>query len=396
MKGYILFLLVLVLPLAGAVDQVVINSKDWHDVYSGIIYAQLNDLEVHYITEETQGIQLANEILNRNLLEVLLIESKSEPFVFGYESKLEDNGFKVKKFLSIDSQKTNLELAGNIVKEKNIERFVIVDGELGYNALSVVPYALSTKSFVLFVDKSNQDDIIDFLEKEAKEIVLYGHLDRGIGEELAVFNPEIINTGDRYEDNIKIVESFLDKNPTKQVFLTAGDVLEIGLFNEEFPIVFIGTDNVPEIVLDFIKDSDIRVGVVTGYALFVNAKNIREQTGIKILLKYGQGRNSQLYALDIFPLPDYSPEIGIKNIRYNTISKQLEVIYENDGGVYTYIQALSHDIRVDDVSVGRLGDKKAFFLNKGDVETVLYDIDLLEYLDEEILIESKVVFGFLS
>jgi hypothetical protein len=349
MKWRILLLFLLALPLAAAVDQVIINSGDWQDIYGGIVYARLNDLDVHYVAEETQGIQLIDEVLNNDLSEVLLIESKNEPFIFGYDSKLKKHGFNVKKLLSANGQETNLELAEIIVKEKRITRFIIVDGKLGYNAVSVVPYALLTNSFVLFADRTNKDNVAAFLKKNAEEIILYGRLDREITEELTALNPEIINTGDRCEDNTNIVKKFLDKSPTKQVLLTNGEVLEPGLFNKEFPLLFIGTSNVPENVIDFIKDSDIRVGVVIGYDLFANAKNIREETGIKILLKYGQGRNSQLYALDIFPLPSYSPSIGIKNIRYNTLSKQLEVIYENMGEVYTFVQALSHDIKVNDI-----------------------------------------------
>ncbi len=385
-------MLLLILPLATAVDQVVINSKDWQDVYTGIMYAKLNNLDVHYVAEETQGIQLISEILDKKKSEVLLIESK-KPFVFGYESKLKNSGFLVKKFESTDGEKTNLELAKKIVNEKNINQFIIIDGILGYNAISVAPFALLTNSFVLFADETNKDQIIDFLKDNAKEIIIYGHLNRDVKKELDVFNPEILNTGDRYEDNIKIVKKFLDKKSTKQIFLTDGEVIELGLFNEEFPILFIGETNVPNSIMEFIKDSDTQVGIVTGYDLFVNAKTIREKTGIKIILKYGQGRDSKLYALDIINLPSYSPEIDIKTIRYNTLSKQLELTYINTGEIYTYVQALSHNIKVEGSSIAEVGDNDLIFLDEKDSKTVLYDVSLSGYLDEKITIESKIMFG---
>jgi len=94
MRGYVLiFLLVSILPLVAATDQVVINSQDWHDVYSGLMYAHLNDLDAHYVVEETQGIQLVEEILDKSKTNVLLIESENKPVIFGFESKLERKGF---------------------------------------------------------------------------------------------------------------------------------------------------------------------------------------------------------------------------------------------------------------------------------------------------------------
>ncbi len=382
----------LFLPFASAVGQVVINSHDWHDVYTGVVYAKLSGLEVHYVAEETQGVQLIEEVLNPAAAEILLIESE-KPFVLGYQSQLERRGFKVEKFLSLDAQKTNLEFAKRIAAEKGITNFIVVDSGWGYDALSVAPYALLTNSVVLFAGTENVDDLFSFLSTRTDNILLYGHLDREVKGELSVLNPLIINKGDRYKDNIEIVKAFLDKKPTKQILLTDGEVLELGFFNNEFPVLFVGTSNVPQPVIDFIQDSDIRTGIVIGYNLFANAKRIREDTGIKILLKYGQGRNSQLYALDVFPLPAYHPEINIISVRYNTLSKQLEVTYENTGGVYTYAQALSHQIKADETLIAEVGDEEAFFLNEGDTLTLLYSLDLTLYLDKDLTVESKILFG---
>lgn len=382
----------LFLPFASAVDQVIINSRDWHDVYTGVVYAKLSGLDVHYVAEETQGLQLIEEVLNPAAAEILLIESEN-PFVFGYQSQLEMGGFKVEKFISVDTQKTNLEFAKRIAAEKGITNFIVVDDGWGYDALSVAPYALFTNSFVLFAGTENADDIFSFLSTSTGNIILYGHLNREVKEELSILNPLIINKGDRYGDNIEIVKKFLDKKPTKQILLTDGEVLELGFFNNEFPVLFVGTSNVPQPVIDFIQDTDIRTGIVIGYNLFANAKRIREDTGIKILLKYGQGRNSQLYALDVFPLPGYSPEIDIEAVHYNTLSRQLEVIYKNKGEVYTYAQALSHQISADGTTVAEVGDEEAFFLNEGDILTKVYNLDLGSYLEKDLTIDSKILFG---
>lgn len=387
-----MLLFLLLLPIVSAADQVVINSKDWRDIYTGILYAKLNGLDAHYVAKETQGLQLIEEVLNRGAVDILLIESK-EPLIFGYQLQLEKQGFKVEKFLSLDAQKTNLEFAKKAADEKGIANFIVIDGSLGYDAISVAPYALLTNSFVLFADAENVDVLFSFLSASADNILFYGHLNRAVKEELGVLNPLIINKGDRYQDNIEIVKKFINKKPTKQVLLTDGETLELGFFNNEFPALFIGTSNVPQPVIDFIRDTDVRAGIVIGYDLFANAKRIREDTGIKILLKYGQGRNSQIYALDVFPLPEYDSEIDIEAVHYNTLSRQLEVSYKNKGAVYTYAQALSHQIKADGTAIAEVGDEKAFFLNEGDTLTKVYSLDLTPYLDKNLIVESKIIFG---
>ena len=61
MRWVVFLLLVLaIVPFAIAEDQVVINSKDWHDVYSGSLYASLLGLEYTYAINEEQALDLIN------------------------------------------------------------------------------------------------------------------------------------------------------------------------------------------------------------------------------------------------------------------------------------------------------------------------------------------------
>ena len=393
MRGWtVLFTILLcILPSVTALDQVIINSQDWKDIYTGILYAQLTGKDVHFVAEKTQGLQLINEVIDKNNKEILLIESEN-PVAIGYQSHLENAGFTVEKYLSRDPYQTNLEFAQKAKEEKDIRSFIILDAELGYNAVSVAPYAALNNYYVLFANAENSGQISDFVTEEG-EFSLYGHLDRRVKEELQPLSTQIIDQGDDYQDNLEIVFRFLEQQPTKQIIFTSGEVLEKSFFNKEFPVLLIGTDNIPEPTLDFLQDSSVTTAVVVGYDLLSNAKKIKDATGIKVLLKYGQGRNSELYALDVFPLPKYEANIDISSIQYNTLSKKLEVIYKNTGNVHTQVQALSHRIMSDGNIVAEVGDEKPFLLNPDDALTIQYDADLLSYLDTEITVESTVVYG---
>ncbi len=62
--------------------------------------------------------------------------------------------------------------------------------------------------FVLFADDRNFNDIVDFLSEGAvNDLIIYGQVDREVKDALAIYNPEIINLGDRFDNNIEIVKN---------------------------------------------------------------------------------------------------------------------------------------------------------------------------------------------
>ena len=227
-----------------AESQVVINSRDWQDVYSGSIYANLANKNLHFIVDENQGLNLANVFLSKQEKDILLIESENNPFVFGLKNILENNGFNVELTNSHNSRMLSLELFEKLSLEKEINKFIIIDGDLGYSAVSVAPYSGLMDAYVMFVDKKNVEEAVSFISKNADSILLYGHLDPEVEMAFEQFSPEIIDSGNRYLDNIVIAEKFLELKPTKQVILTDGNYLELGLFSKDFPIVLVGTSGV--------------------------------------------------------------------------------------------------------------------------------------------------------
>jgi hypothetical protein len=54
------------------------------------------------------------------------------------------------------------------------------------------------------------------LERSPKKVLIYGYVEREVSDNLAQFNPEEINTGDRFSDNVEIVKKYLEIKDTKQ------------------------------------------------------------------------------------------------------------------------------------------------------------------------------------
>ncbi|MFH1849495.1 MAG: hypothetical protein ABH879_04885 [archaeon] len=390
-----LMLVMAVLPSAFAAEmQVVVNSKDWRDVYSGTLYGYLTGNNVKYIVDESHGIDLITKTLGRGR-PVLLIESADNPQIAGYSRLMASEGFTTETISSENPLDTNLRLAEMLVSERDIRKYIVIDDTLGFSAMSVASYAILTNSSVLFANKDNYREVYDFLSEHADEILVYGQMNRLAKEELARLNPEFLNLGDKYADNTELARLFLKVRPeARQVIFADGRYIEHSLFSGEYPTVFLGVSNIPPEVIEFINTSLMKTAIVIGYDLYPNSIRIRELTGIKIYLKFARGVAGETYALEVFELPAYNPKVGIKGTRYNAITSQIEVVYENTGDVYTYLQGISHEIFTgENESVGIVGSDEPMFIDAGEIKAVTYDIDLGRYLEERLLVKSITLYG---
>ncbi|MBI4449389.1 hypothetical protein HY641_05175 [Candidatus Woesearchaeota archaeon] len=387
---FALFILLSMFVSAQSEEQVIINSKDWQDVYSGSLYASLGGLEFHYVVEETQALGML-DALNLQKRNALLIESREKPFLFGYKSNLESKGLAPTLLPSTDVYVTNLDLA----RKSGLRKFIIVDDSFGYNALSVTPLAIQDRAFVLFASKRNIDLVEEFLDDAGVEdLMLFGRLDREVKDRLASFDPKIVNTGDRFSDNIEAMRRFYQTARTQQVILTNGEFIEPGIMIGTSPVFFIGSNEVPTQVIDFLKSNPyVEVGIVIGNDLTPTAKKIRDAVGIKVLIKFAQGRSSQLLSLDYFPMPKYNLAVEIKSVKYNTLTKQLEVVYENLAPIPTYVKATSHDVFLGERHVAKVGDQEAFFVDARETRTMTYPVDLSEYFNQDAVLDSDVIYG---
>ena len=373
-------------------SSVLVNSEDWQDVYSAEIYSNLIGKTVKFLVS-TRHAQLIQYELSRPPATTLILSSDDLPFAVGYEGMLESEGFDVIE-RSFDRGEMNLELARALPE---INKYIVIDPSYGYNAVSVAPYAVRGKYYVLFADANNVDDIVDFFAgRDLEELILYGSLSREVRDALAPFDPEIINhDGDRYRNNIEIVRRYLEMNPTKQVILSNGEFIEAEIMTGSQAVLFIGTGNVPEVVKDFIREQGLEVGVLIGNQYVGTATSIRRQTGMSVFVKFARGaRNpsgpiAQVEGLDIFYLPSYNPRISVYSITYNQISGRLEVTIKNEGSYSTYIRG-TYTLNYGDNERQRIGDVDPVFLDANKYKTLTYEIG---QLTGDIVVDAFILFG---
>ena len=377
----------------GQDDQIIINSADWIDVYSATCYANLNGIESKFVNSPTQG-KILTSVLDRSK-PVYLIQSSTAPIIAGYKSYLENEGFTVSSVIdSGDGKELNIELA----RRADTKKFIIIDDSYGYNAISVASYSITSKSCVLFADRDNIDEVYAFLkERTVENVIIYGHVDRAVRERLGEFNPEIIDHGDRFEDNLAIVGKYMDLNPSNQVLLTNGEFIEYGLMSGREPVIFLGRGAVPDMIVEYVKENNLETGVVLGNDLTVAAKNLKDRTGISIFIKFGQGRQTtggmaHPEVLDMFHLPMYDLNLDVISGNYNIKTKTVEIIYQNLGETGAFAGA-TVSIFADNESVASTGDEEPFFIYDETKSGRAYEADLTQWVDMELRAHVYLEYG---
>ena len=357
-------------------EQVVTNSGDWRDVYSSMMYANLRGIPCQFITDAPHATALPN-YLDKDP-DILLVESETSPFFANYEGTLTNEGFVVSEtYKSLDGRETNLHFIGEL---PDITNFIVLDETYGYNAISVASYAVKSRSWVLFADHENIDEVSGFLDgRTVDDLLIYGRVDRQVNDVLSKYDHEIIDYGDRFDNNIEIVKKYQNISKSSQIVFTDGEFIENEIMSGREPVLFIGTNVIPEQTVNYLNGSGIETGVVIGNALTGAASMITARTDMHVFIKFGQGRAggggggfSLVETLDEFPLPKYELVMSVVSVDYNQGTGGLEVVYQNDANIDIFSKS-SVSVFVDGTQVATVGDEEAIVIIEGTTSGVSYD-----------------------
>ncbi|MFH1134430.1 MAG: hypothetical protein V1735_08145 [Nanoarchaeota archaeon] len=391
MRTLVTCFLMLLLAVSGAVaatEVVLSNSRDWTDVYSVEIFGFLQGTTPMFLVSERHG----TIILTRTLKETpVRVYSSKNPFVIGMRGTLVGQGF-----LNITEETPdNINLA--LGRRTNVTRFIITDPTYGYNAIALGSYAVLTRSWIIFADRNNLNTVLDFLgERKVDSILVYGQVDREVREALTSYPLEIINeAGDRFANNVEIVKRYKALADSRQVLMSNGEFIEGDLIGGGYPVLFIGKQNVPDKIAEYVRNSNIEVGVLIGNDLVSTATFVRRQLGISTFVKFARsGRNptgpiNEVEGLDVFYVPVLQLGIGIDSIVYNKVTSQLQVNLRNFVGVPTYFKG-TYTVQ-DGQNTQVVGDLDPLFIDKGANKTVTYAMSPLS--SDEVTAKAFVIFG---
>jgi hypothetical protein len=374
----VLFLVVLVFAqgvLAIDATHVISNSEDWEDVYSAMLYASLSGVESDFLTSTPHGPVLLDAISKEKSIEV--ISSRDSPFVFNYESEILSRDYDGASERIVES--ANLEL----VEDLDVRNYIVVGNSYGYSAIAVTPYAVLTDSWVFLADRVNVAEIDEIISRRgAGDVIIYGYVEREVLDALEKYDPVVIDSGDRFQDNIEIVKMYKEISNAKQILLSNGEFIEREIMLGLHPILFTGRDNVPEQIGEYLKTSDITVGVLIGNDLINAATNIRRTTGLSVMVKFAQGARGQtsgvsaVEGLDLFYLPTPTLDLEVYSIKYNKASSQIEITYHSKSNVPIYVKGTVTVISDDGNE--KVGDMEPVFIAPSDYKTLIYPDIVIE------------------
>jgi archaellum component FlaF (FlaF/FlaG flagellin family) len=362
-----------------AVDKIVSNSADWKDVYSTMLYASLIDKQPGLFLTSTKHGTILPYSIPLSSDGILVVSSRSQPYTINYKSYLES--LRYNDVEEIVTNTANLDLAERLVEEAQINKFIIVDDAYGYNALSAASYAVIDNYYVLFVSERNIGPIDSFLEDvDPEKVIIFGQVDEVVKTRLAPYNPETINEGDRFDNNIEMVKRYVQVSQTAQLLMSNGEFIEASIMSGDDPVLFIGRGAVPQQVKDYVSESDFQVAVLIGNELINSATEIRRQLGLSVFVKFAQGSRTPsgpiatVEDLDKFPMPRYSLDLAIYSIVYNRATNSLWVTYKNNANIGTYLKGTITITNNGERKV--VGDAEPVFIDKNQYKTLTYDIVL--------------------
>jgi hypothetical protein len=357
--------------VAAAPNYIISNSGDWKDVYSTLLYANLKGLSSDFLVSTSHGPVLLDGISKS--YDLLIVTSKSNPLVFNYPDLARSKGFNSVEERQVSS--ANLELVDDFPDMTN---FIVVGDSYGYNSMAVIAYALETKSWVFLADRSNIGEIDSILNsKTIDNLLLYGYVDTEVTDTLSKYNPEIINTGDRFEDNIEMVKKYSELGSISQVLLSNGEFIEKEIMQGKNPLLFTGKENVPDKIATYIKSSNIQIGVLIGNELIGAATNIRQSTGINVMVKFARSAREKtsgvapVEGLDLFYIPVPNLNLTVYSIKYNKATSMLEITYKSNSNMPAYFKGTLTLV----TSSGniKVGDLENVFIAPDEFKTVVYE-----------------------
>ncbi len=346
MKMQIAFIMLMLLLVAHAVDMVAINSMDGRDVLSGIFYANVKGLPVVFMPSQGGNADVFSAKVGTGH-DVMLIQS-SDPVSGFVESGLKANNNTVEVYPSADGGATNLYLA-NL---SGASSFIVVGSAYSDSALSVLPYAKLTKSYVLLANKDNAQQVHDIVA--GKSVTIYGLVDKEVSDALAPLNPQIIGTGeDKYEDNVAIVKKTMDEFNISRVIMADGTFIEDSMALGDQPILLSG-QLIPQTTVDFITqyvgEGKLSQVMLIGNGLVVSTYDMRQKMKndflsqgqnktFGIVVKFAQvipSADSSVLNLDTFAMPAYEPSLSITDVAYNNQTGSIMVTVNNTGAGAAY------------------------------------------------------------
>jgi len=359
-------LLIIQIISVSATEVNVVNSKNWDDVYSMLLYSSLKDEPAFFVNSESIT-SLTKQLPAKS--EVNLYVSKDNPYIPNIRGQLISAGFTINSEKSLSNFNTEL--------ENTQSNFLLVSADNFRLTIPAAPFAKNNGYWVYIVNENNIGDITSRIQN-ANNVIALGNFRRDFEAQLAPYVDEKIANDNIYLDSQEIAK----KMPSlSNVILADGSLIEAEFFTTKNPVLLSGYNKLIDDTFSFLTNNGVEAVVIVGNKLAVIGEQIREKSDKKIgvFVKFGQsviGNNDKIYALPMFPMPEQVVDLTINRVIYSPKTKELVVYYENTGNTALYELSTITIKNGKDEELVSVADDEKIFLGAGEVLPVIYSADI--------------------
>jgi len=377
LSSFVFLLFVFKISLA---TTVIINSKDWSDVYSGILFSRFKGYEVYFMNSPSaQWIFTTIPTTEK----IKIIES-SNPFTTNLDALLKSKGY-----VDVENIKINDATVDLYEKLTNINGFYIVEKDDPYAAISIGPLSQIDRFWVFIVDDKNVKKVASIISKENKKVVLVGFFRNSIKNSLRNYASEEITGKSKFELSKTIAEKFLKEKNVHSIVFTDGKYLVKEFFpsgktqvSQPVPILIFGTNLLPKGTVEWLESHEIRTCIFYDPRLFYLGAQIRQKSKemgkpITVITAYmgvaQPGRwSGEVYALPMFPLPVGNVSLNVTDVFYDPAEKAIFITFHNYGKTGLF-ELTSFKVLNNGKEIASGSDRNPIFIGAGEFLTIKYE-----------------------
>jgi len=344
------------LPTASAATNsyIVVDSRDWHDLYLGSVYAGLTNQS--FLSFASLGdAQIKSKLISAQS-QVTILEPSKNPVVKKYASYLAANGISQTNTISYDDY-TELQFdllhLLDITPNQPINGYTIIYAPFGVEAVVISPVLMRAEFMPLFVDETTASDFFDAAASiKNRPTILVGHMPIRLVSDLQnapAFNIKEQYVGEMENNSAQIIADMTNPALANKIIGSSADV-KMGIISRIDRIdlqslmrgipqfVYAGS---AKDVADQIAGTNILVFEVISSDAADLAKSISALSGknLKLLVKYAQGFTNiqglagQLLDLDTVSFPYPYTLVSVQKATYYPQESTVGITFTNSGNV---------------------------------------------------------------
>ena len=329
----VLIVLMSMSMVAAATDDpvVVVNSRNWQDLYLGAIYASHLGGDLIYFTNLGDA-QLKTQTI-RPSRHVIALES-SRPVVRNYESVLRTNGFSSYETHEFETYR---DLQMELFDER-YEAIVVLDPTFGPESVAFAP-AIGTNMRPFFLDSDTRSDL-PRAQRSADRTIIAGRFPVRLIDGIEADERYTAMSTKNADD---ITRWVAERSDSEWGIVMRIDRVDFLSLVKALPIV-VYSGSLPDTV-SVVRDIGIdRYEIISADAANLG-QQIREGVGrqVSFMLKYGRtitnlpGMTGKILDLDTVYVDFPSPDLTIESVEHYTDAQALLVRYRNRGNIDTFM-----------------------------------------------------------